>query len=89
MATIKLAEEFEQWASQFVDMQQFDGGEDRVQVNLTADQIGILIEHMDRGCTHTPEMIRLARLLNKAQMLLGHESLKNTYDVIKGYSRED
>lgn len=89
MSQVKLAELFEKWASDFVDMNQFDGGMEKAQVNLTAEEIDTLICHMDRGHTHTPEMVRLARLLNKAQMSLGHESLKQTYDVVKGISRED
>ena len=89
MSEIKLAEVFEKWASDFVDMNQFDGGMEKVQVNLTVEEIDTLIYHMDRGHTHTPEMVRLARLLNKAQMSLGHESLKQTYDVVKGIPRED
>ena len=89
MSDIKLAELFEQWASDFVDMNQFDGGEEKAQVYLTATQIESLIEHLDRGYNHTPEMVRLARLLNKAQMSLGHESLKHTFNVVKGIQQDD
>lgn len=89
MSEIKLAEVFEKWASDFVDMHQFDGGIEKAQINLTAEEIDTLIYCMELHCVHTPEMVRLARLLNKAQMSLGHESLKQTYDVVKGISRED
>jgi|TARA_R100000479_G_scaffold174235_1_gene122050 hypothetical protein len=89
MSDIKLAEVFEKWASDFVDMNKFDGGIEKVQVNLTAEEIETLIYCMELHCVHTPEMVRLARLLNKAQMSLGHESLKQTYDVVKGIPRED
>ena len=89
MSDIKLAEVFEKWASDFVDMNKFDGGIEKVQVNLTAEEIETLIYCMELHCVHTPEMVRLARLLNKAQVSLGHESLKQTYDVVKGIPRED
>ena len=89
MAQIKLAEIFEQWASDFVDMNESDVGEEKAQVSLTADQIETLIYCMELHCVHTPEMVGIARPLNKAQMSLGHESLKQTYNVVKGIQRDD
>ena len=90
MATINLAEDFEKWASQFVDMQSNDGDPEKVQIALTQEQCEQLIEALDglfcliSHCPAGEDAIRLARLINKAQMTLGHFSLKSEFDVIKG-----
>jgi len=92
MTTINLTEDFEKWASQFVDMQSNDGGEEKVQISLTQEQCEQLIEALNglfcliSHCPAGEDAIRLARLINKAQMTLGHPSLKSEFEVIKGKS---
>jgi|TARA_Y100000052_G_C2945517_1_gene83553 hypothetical protein len=47
MAQIKLAEIFDQWASDFVDMDTVDNGEEKLQVVLKRQEIEALIKLLE------------------------------------------